>query len=153
MNGKLTKKDLDDAKEFADLTAPKHYSGARGSEIVYRDIIQGKMGEIGYYDLYKDNIVEPSQHLVPSEEPDPGWDFVLKDGTKVDVKTVRPDARTITLNSSIKADEYHVVEIGRNGVCEVIHKFTNEDIFKQRKPSKFGFGFFVWLPKKGELFN
>lgn len=132
------------AKGFALESYSYHIRNGRTDSKIINNIIQGKLGEIAYYEMNKD-ILADKPDLNTTIEPDPGWDFIDSKGSKIDVKTIREGTKTITFNSSLKADLYAIIEIGIDNVFRIKSTRTKEDLKTNMRSSKFNNSKYIFV--------
>jgi hypothetical protein len=132
------------AKGFALESHSYHIRNGRTNSEVIDNIIQGKLGEIAYYEMNKD-ILATKPDLNITIEPDPGWDFIDSNGSKIDVKTIKEGTKTITFNSSVKADLYAIVEIGTDNVFRIKGTRTKLDLKTNMRSSKFNNSKYIFI--------
>jgi len=82
----LSRKELRKAFKFANDTWQDHPPQGRSPRKIKRDIVIGKIGELGYKKLYGDKVSEIN--FVSNPKGDGGYDFIYND-LKIDVKTNR----------------------------------------------------------------
>jgi hypothetical protein len=132
------------AKGFALESYSYHFRNGRSDTKVINNIIQGKLGEIAYYEMNKD-VLATKLDLNPSTMPDPGWDFVDSNGSKIDVKTIKEGTKTITFNSSVKADLYAIIEIGIDNIFRIKGTKTKQDLKTNMRSSKFNDSKYIFV--------
>jgi hypothetical protein len=129
-----TQEEILAVKEFAKNSAKYHRKKRRSLEEVVSDIIVGKLGEFAYKYWMSESVSDVN--LTVSEIADEGWDFVKADGTRVQVKTLRSDAKWVSFNNwyweELVVIRYHV------NYLELEHIKNKSEINGIAKSSKFG---------------
>ena len=142
MKIRLTKAEINECCEFAKNTAKYHRQNGRTLDKIKSNIVQGKCGEVAFHRLHE-GFLENEPDLTPSKDADPGWDFVTVEGTKIDVKTIGEDAKTITINMNyLNADEYAIMQETSDGY-KYLYTKTKEYMERNAKPSKFNSSYYV----------
>lgn len=132
---KFTKDDYVLAKTFAKLSSKFHKSHGRPISLIESNIIQGKLGEIAFAKMVNEKYGQVD--LVPTKDPDPGWDFE-KDGHKIDVKTVSSKSNYVTINlDRLLSHEYAVISIDKDQICKYLFSLTREEVRKYAFKSKY----------------
>ena len=107
------KKVVDYARE-----AVQYYATfGRSQGDIVKHIVLGKLGEVAYYYQFRNYIQNGTAHILKVNKPakgrawgtDAGWDFVLEDGTTIDVKSVELGKKKVYFNEPFKADCLSVV--------------------------------------------
>ena len=128
-----TREQYDLIRQFAIDSSKYHARRKRTKEEVISDIIIGKLGELAYKTWMGNEVSEVDLSI--REDPDPGWDFTKTDGTRVQVKTIRPNVNWVTFNNfyweEMAVIRYHV------NYFELVHIKTKSEINGITKPSKF----------------
>ena len=141
---KLTNEDYQKARQFAIDAHSNHYGRGRNVDEIIDNIIQGKLGEIAFYKLNKERLTEEPDFVV-SVTPDPGWDFIDIDGTKIDVKTIKQGSKYMTFNSTVKADSYILIEIGDDKVFRLKAQYNKEFLKRTMRKSKFNSSMYIFI--------
>lgn len=98
--------------------AVKYYATfGRSQGDIIKHIVLGKLGEVAYYYQFRNWIQNGTAHILKVNKPkkgrawgtDAGWDFVLEDGTTIDVKSVELGKKKVYFNEPFKADCLAVV--------------------------------------------
>lgn len=84
---------------------------------IIKHIVLGKLGEIAYYYQFRNYIQNGTAHILKINKPekgrawgtDLGYDFILEDGTTIDVKSVELGKKKVYFNEPFKADCLSVV--------------------------------------------
>ena len=128
-----TETDYDLVERFATTSAFNHFAGSRDYEGIVDDIVIGKLGEIAYKSWMGDDVSDPD--LTFRENADPGWDFVDKNGIKIQVKTLRSSTKWVTFYNW----NWDRLEIIRFDGQDFIHirSVHREEVQKIARPSKF----------------
>ena len=129
----ITNEDLLAASNFAKASYKHHLSHGRSEKEVFQNIITGKLGEIAYHKIVGDEVNEVN--LIPSEDPDPGWDFIAKNGDRIQVKTVQPNYRWVSFGNYYW-DRLVVMKIDGN-VCTLLRDMHITEVKSLSQKSKF----------------
>jgi len=81
---KITRSKIIATIEYVEDNYKNYFIGDRNISTLINNILIGKLGEVAYFNIFYENI---KYSLMWEERPN-GYDFVLSDGTKVDVKTI-----------------------------------------------------------------
>ena len=133
----LTETEISRLNEHVEKNWTKYYNdGSRDRETVKRNIFSGKAGELIYANEKKEQISKSffnkkSRH-----------NFRLKDGTKVDVKTISPDKNKLYF----KIDDWHnfdiisvvLLEEGSLISGRIIVEITRQEAIEKSIPSSYG---------------
>jgi len=139
---KVTPNQISQVTEFAIESHKHHYSNGRCADTIISNIIQGKLGEIAMYELDPDNFTN-----IPNFErtPDEGWDLVDLKGNKIDVKTIKKGTKTITFNSTVKADLYAIIEFDEFGWYYLKDIKTQQYLRNNMRKSKFNSSYYIFI--------
>jgi hypothetical protein len=120
-------------KEFALESSKFHMNSNRNSKELVSDIIIGKLGELAFKHWMGNEISDVD--LQPKIDPDPGWDFVKSDGTRIQVKTIRKGVNWVSFTNWYW-EELAVIRYDKN-LFELQHIKTKSEINGIAKSSKF----------------
>ena len=131
----FTVEDFQLVNNFARNSVDYHQSKGRNKNKVMKDIITGKLGEIAYEKMTEGEFGKTNFDI--TTEADPGWDF-HKDGYKIDVKTIGPRSRSVTVNlNRLLSHVYVIIEIDKEKVCTHITEFDRASVRRYAIESQF----------------
>ena len=128
----ITKEDFLIAAEFANSAYQFHTSHGRTDKQLIHDIVIGKLGEIAYKKILGDAINDTD--LSVHEDPDPGWDFELKNGDRIQVKTVQSNYPWVSFGN-FYWDRLAIIQIEGNE-CTLIRDMHITEVKKVAEKSK-----------------
>lgn len=128
--------------DFAHQTSHTHYSRGRNIEKLRSNVIQGKIGEVGFYLLFRD-FLKNLPDLSISVKGDSGYDFLMDFKGKeirIDVKTIKEYSNRFYFNPKtisrcdfyciVKTDGHKVTYLGKISAKKVMDEanvYQNDD--------------------------
>jgi hypothetical protein len=140
---KLTDEDYRKAEEFALATYKHHVRDRRSDDQIINNIIQGKLGEIAFYNTDPDSYTNPDFNQ--TTHADPGWDIEnILSGHRIDVKTIKEGSKYVSFNMQrLNADSYAVMVLQDDGHCYLLDEFSKSYMRNNGRPSKFNSSYYI----------
>ena len=131
----LSLKEIEVVEKYARETAKNHKSYGRSIKQIESNIIQGKIGEVGFYKMFS-KYLKSSTDFTHNMSCDIGWDFELIYGTdihKIDVKCVKQSSKRFYFNpyNIEKIDYYFIVKRTGDNIVEYVGKISTKDILEK----------------------
>lgn len=130
-----TLEDIKLATDFAEKYINDHIRGTRSVEVMKRDIVTGKLGEIAYKRYWGDSVSEIELSGTPQGSQS---DFIRKDAEKsirVEIKTIERETKWCTFGNW-NFDELVLFRL-EDGVIYWINTYTYSTVKQKAKPSNF----------------
>ncbi len=132
-----TQEDIRIATSFAKKYINDHIRGTRSIEVMKRDIVMGKLGEIAYKKYWGDSVSEIELSGTPQgSQPD----FIRKDSNsyqsiRVEVKTIESETKWCTFGNW-NFEELVLFRL-EDGVLHWVNTYTRPILKEKAKPSNF----------------
>jgi len=128
---KITVDDLVKVLKYVQDNYSEYFAGDRKPEIVKNNILIGKLGEVVYSNIFSNFIYNDYSERGPN-----GYDFFLKNGNRVDVKTIDKKWKKrvyFKFGDFYDFDELALISLSKKYKGTYLGSLSREDAIKNKK--------------------